>query len=133
MKLPGGIVGKTCYVLMAVCGALAAIVASIRTEAVGFVAIAALLVIVIWSLRRAFQFADANPDVALMEGAEIIAYRRMQLAQKGLGDLPDAIPVSAEGADRPPSPHDIEVALLPDPEPDSQDAVNIKRIKEVEG
>lgn len=126
MKLPGGIVGKTCYVLMAVCGALAAIVASIRTEAVGFVAIAALLVIVIWGLRRAFQFADANPDVALMEGAEIIAYRRMQLAQKGLGNLPDVTPVSPEGADMLPSPHDIEVAMLPDPNP--SEAPALKRI-----
>lgn len=125
MKLPGGIVGKTCYVLMAVCGALAAIVASIRTEAIGFAAIVALLVLVIWGLRRAFQYADANPDVALMEGAEIIAYRRLQLAQKGVGNLPDAPPVSPEGAETLPSPQDIEVALLPDPEPSEQEPKRI--------
>lgn len=117
MKLPGGIVGKTCYVLMAACGALAAIVVAIRTEAVGFAAIGALLVLVIWGLRRAFQFADANPDVALMEGAEIIAYRRMHLAQKGIGSLPDAPAETPEGADRLPAPQDVEVAMLPDPEP----------------
>ncbi|MGA7274641.1 MAG: hypothetical protein WBX14_07330, partial [Candidatus Udaeobacter sp.] len=63
VKLPGGIVGKSCYVLMAVCGALAAIVAAIRTAEIGYAAIAALLIIVIWGLRRLFAFADANPDV----------------------------------------------------------------------
>ena len=115
MKLPGGIVGKTCYVLMAVCGTLAAIVAAIRTEAVGYAAIATLLIIVIWGLRRLFQFADANPDVAMMEGAEIIAFRRMQFAQKGVGTLPDSTPESSE-PDAKPLPAAEQAAIpLPDP------------------
>lgn len=116
IKLPGGIVGKTCYVLMAVCGALAAIVIAIRTESIGYAAIGALVIIVIWALNRVFRFADANPELATMDGSEIVSFKRMQLAQKGYG------PIEALPAESPPGtvellPAEQDMALLPDQSP----------------
>ena len=35
-----------------------------------------------------FRFAASNPQVAIMEGAEYIAYQQIRLAQKGVGVLP---------------------------------------------
>ncbi|MGD0536014.1 MAG: hypothetical protein ABSC03_00065 [Verrucomicrobiota bacterium] len=110
VKLPGGIVGKTCYLLMAIAGALAAIVAAVRTESIGFAAIGALTLIVLPTVWRLIGFADKHPDAAILEGGEWVAYQ-IQLAQKGIGVLPDAPPEAAV------------------PEPDHLDALEIEAIQ----
>lgn len=95
-------------------------VAAIRTEAVGFVAIAALFIIVIVAVLRLIHFAEKRPEVAILEGAEFLRYQQIELAQKGIGALPASPPVSSDGSDALPSPRDIEVAMLPDPEPSAE-------------
>lgn len=117
IKLPGGIVGKTCYVLMAVAGSLAAIVVAIRTEAVGFAAIGTLFVIVLVVFWRLINFAEKHPEVAILEGAEFLRYQQIELARKGAGVLPSSPPEPSDPTGMLPSPHDIEMAMLPDPEP----------------
>ena len=97
VKLPGGIVGKTCYLLMAVAAALAAIVAAVHTESVGFAAIAAIVIIVLPLTWRLIGFAERHPDAAILEGGEWVAYQ-IQLAQKGVGELPMDIPGPAVAA-----------------------------------
>ena len=126
IKLPGGLVGKTCYVLMAVAGSLAAIVVSIRTEAIGFAAIGALFVSVLVVVLRLIHFAEKRPEVAILEGAEFLRYQQIELARKGTGVLPTSPTEPSDSADMLPSPHDIEVAMLPDPEP--SEASGPKRI-----
>jgi hypothetical protein len=119
IKLPGGIVGKACYVLMAVCGALAAIVISIRTEAIGYAAIAAILVLVPLVLSRVFRFADANPELATMDGAEIVSFKRLELAQKGVGTI-KVLPSDSPEEDIPLPPSEQRYISLPDPVPDDR-------------
>ena len=120
MKLPGGIVGKACYVLMATAGSLAVICASTRTETVAYVAIGALLLIVLPVLWKLIHFAERKPEVAILEGAEFLAYQHMiSLAQKGIGALPEAPPETPEPSDILILPADIEAARLPDPPPTS--------------
>lgn len=119
IKLPGGIVGKACYVLIAVCGALAAIVISIRTEAIGYAAIAAILVLVPLVLRRVFRFADANPELATMDGAEIVSFKRLELAQKGMGTI-KVLPSDSPEEDVPLPPSEQLYISLPDPVPEDR-------------
>lgn len=114
VKLPGGIVGKTCYVLMAVAGSLGAMVVAIRSEIIGYVAIGALTLIVLPTLRRLFQFAERHPQVAILEGSEYIEYEQIQLAQKGVGTLPPSPAAPAtESLDLPPA--ERAALQLPDP------------------
>ena len=127
IKLPGGLVGKTCYVLMAAAGSLAVMVASIRTEAVGFVAIGTLFVLVLVVVLRLIHFAEKRPEVAILEGAEFLRYQQFELARKGVGVLPSSPPESPDSTEKLPSPHDIEVAMLPDPEPTANDAGSVSR------
>lgn len=99
VKLPGGIFGKTCYVLMSIAGALAVIVAAVRTEGIAYVAVGALTIITLITFRQMFQFAKANPQVAIMEGAEYIAYQQIQFAQKGTPALPSSPAEAPDAAD----------------------------------
>ena len=111
--LPGGIVGKTSYVLIAVCAALAVIAGAIRTEPIGYAAIGALAVIVLPTIWRLIRFAERHPERALMEGGEYLAY--VHLAQKGRGEFapsPEELP-TAEATQL--LPEITEAAQRPDP------------------
>jgi len=88
VKLPGGIVGKASYVLIAFCVALASIAVAIRSPGIGYAAIGTLAVIVPAIIWRLIRFAERHPAPAILEGAEYIAYQQIQLAQKNVGELP---------------------------------------------
>lgn len=117
VKLPGGIVGKISYILMAALGAIAVIGFSTKSEIFGFIALGVIPIIVLLPVWWLIRFAEKRPEVAILEGAEFLVYHQIELAQKGVGILPDAPPEPPEGTERLPSPQDIEVAMLPDPEP----------------
>ncbi len=116
VRLPGGIFGKTCYVLIAVCGAFATIAWAARSPTVAYVALGLLSIIILFGLWRMFDFAHSHPEVAVLEGAELLHLREIQLAQKGRGE----IPVTTSEASDPSSPllaADAKATLeLPDPE-----------------
>ena len=130
IKLPGGIFGKVCYVLMTTAGALAAIVGFIRTPEIGYVAISVLLIIVLPTIWRLIRFAEKRPEVAILEGAEFLRYQQIELAQKGVGALPDSPPVPSDSQDALPTPEEIKTAKLPDPEPRDSSKRKLKRSKE---
>src|SRR5437879_5006095 len=45
-------------------------------------------VIYLWWVRGAQQFAKENPELALLEGAELLEYRRFEAQAKGLLSVP---------------------------------------------
>lgn len=88
MKLPGGIFGKTCHVLIYFCIATLGIAWAARNEIVSYIALGVLTLVVLYVVHRMFDFAKENPEVAILEGAEYVTYQRLRLAQKGKGQLP---------------------------------------------
>lgn len=53
--------------------------------------------------RQMREFADAHPDLALLEGADIIAYKRFEAQAKGL-TAPDKTPPVLGPDDKQPDP-----------------------------
>ncbi len=90
IKLGRGVVGKTtlvCLGLMVVLGIVA-----YRLEGNWFLISVALLAgfLFILYLFKVFSFATTNPGEALLEGAELITWKRIDLAAKGIEKLPES-------------------------------------------
>lgn len=115
VKLPGGIVGKASYVLIAFCVALASIAVAIRSPGIGYAAIGTLAVIVPAIIWRLIRFAERHPAPAILEGAEYIAYQQIQLAQKNVGELPPSPDEPPSAEPLPVLPAQLEAAKAPDP------------------
>lgn len=88
IRLGKGIVGKTSYVAITALIVLGVAVTRISTDwmrlAVGLIAVALFLFYFISTQR----FADKNPGVALLEGAELIRWKQVELAAKNLPSPP---------------------------------------------
>ncbi len=82
VRLGQGVVGKTSYVVGFAILALAII--SLRiTDQFLLAAIAASIVgLAIWHPHKTRTFAKENPALALLEGAELVAYKQIELAAK---------------------------------------------------
>jgi hypothetical protein len=52
----------------------------------------AITAIYVWWVRKSFDFAEKNPGVALLEGAELIEYQRFEAQAKGLLSPPQQGP-----------------------------------------
>ena len=88
VKLPGGIVGKICLVLIvaSICiGTLASFSGNRWIIAGGIVAIFLLTFPMLW---RVINFADRNPQAALLEGAEFLIHQRILLGSKSNPSIP---------------------------------------------
>jgi hypothetical protein len=84
VRLAQGVVGKSSYVTVAALGALAAIAFSPYALVLAFVV---LLVFVLY-LAGALWFAHKHPGESLLEGAELIKWRQLEMAAK---DVPKEI------------------------------------------
>ena len=62
-----------------------------------------------------FSFADAHPEVAILEGAELVQLRKIQLAQKGRGEIPVTASVDS-GTSSPALAANTDALELPDPD-----------------
>ena len=97
VKLKGGIFGKTCTVLIIVAFIMFGI--SYITNNL-WVSIAALLMIFILTfimLWRLINFANKNPQAAILEGAEFLIHEQLQLAAKGVPNIPQTLTLYMEG------------------------------------
>lgn len=82
VKLPGGVVGKVSLVLivLSICiGGLAAFSKNDWIVGGGIAAIFLLAFPIVW---RLINFADRNPQAALLEGAEFLIHQRILLGTK---------------------------------------------------
>jgi hypothetical protein len=83
IKLGAGVVGKVSTVLVVYCVTLGALAAFSSEPLVRAGAIAAILIVVFPMLWRLINFADKNPQAAILEGAEFLVHEQMMVAQKG--------------------------------------------------
>lgn len=90
VKLKGGIFGKVCLLLVVV--AVCISVVCVKDE-VWWVPLALLLpfmAIILYALKRCFDFAEKNPVAAIVDGAELVAYEQATQGRKGHDNLPPA-------------------------------------------
>jgi hypothetical protein len=82
IRLPGGMVGKVCTVLIVVAVAIAAIAWSVKVVWVSVLALVLLFLLCFVMLWRVISFADRNPQAAILEGAEFLMHEQMMLGTK---------------------------------------------------
>jgi hypothetical protein len=105
IRLARGVVGKSSYVAGA--AMLVFAVLAMRVSGVGLFAalIGATVVLFISYLVGILWFATKNPGLALLEGAELIQWRQMDMGVKGVSTLPNdanvAPPPQIEGPKAP--------------------------------
>jgi len=90
IKLTGGIFGKTnlLLIVLVICGSAVAMTISVWWAA--SLIILALICLVFYGIKRCFDFADANPHAAIMDGAELLIHERTLQGRKGYNILPSA-------------------------------------------
>jgi hypothetical protein len=104
IRLARGVVGKSSYVAGA--AMLVFAVLAMRVSGVGLFAalIGATVVLFICYLIGILWFATKNPGLALLEGAELIQWRQMDMGVKGTPTLPNeantSAPLQIEGPDK---------------------------------
>ncbi len=111
IKLKGGIFTKVCVVIIivSICLSVIALQANNLWMSVG-----AILLIFIFStvvLWRLINFANKNPQAAILEGAEFLIHEQIQLAAKGDPDIPKKL---SEMTVEKPTEIEAQTALLPD-------------------
>lgn len=88
IRLPGGMVGKFCTVLIVTAVSIAVIswsVKDVRIAALGMVLVSVLVFSLGW---RILSFAEKNPEVALFDGAELLMHHKLRLGKKGEPSMP---------------------------------------------
>lgn len=97
IRLARGVVGKTSYALMTLLGLWAIIVFRLSTDLVmnlflggsGLIATA----IFIWWTRSTQLFAERNPAQAILEGAQLLEYKRFEAQAKGNPQIASSPPI----------------------------------------
>ncbi len=88
IRLAPGVVGKTAYAAIAALAVLGVVAWRLSNPVllagVAFLAVGLFGVYV----RAILRFAAQHPDLALLEGSELLLWRRMDLAAKGVGVIP---------------------------------------------
>lgn len=102
LRLPGGVVGKLCWVTIVVVVTLGAIVWRLNNIWLGVGVVLFIAFFSTFCMVRMLRFSTQHPDVALLEGAEFLVYhQKLVLGAKGLPEppkhlqLPQAEPSSA--------------------------------------
>jgi hypothetical protein len=93
VNLRGGIFGKTALLLivLSICVAAVCIKTDIWWLQIGLML--PLMGIVLYALKRVLDFAERNPQAAIMDGAELLVHERIVHARKGVEMLPPVDPV----------------------------------------
>lgn len=88
IRLARGVVGKASYAAAAAILALAAVALQTSNIIILGAVIAAVVILFLAYLFGVLWFAARNPGVALLEGAELIQWRQMDVGMKGETSLP---------------------------------------------
>ena len=114
VKLRGGVVGKVSIVLICVSVSMAVIAWAASLAWVSVLALILVFTLCFPLLWRLVNFADRNPQAALLEGAEFLVHEQIRLGMKSSPVLPDsgALPLPAP---KPIAIEDTKAAALPDP------------------
>lgn len=82
VKLSGGLVGRVCSVLFVACIAIGTIGALSKSEWIMGGSIVAIVVLLFPMLWKIISFAEDNPGVALLDGAQLLKHEQLRLASK---------------------------------------------------
>lgn len=91
VTLKGGIFAKTCTVLIFVALFLFGIAYFAKNIWISAAAIGLISIMTFVILWRLINFANKNPQAAILEGAEFLVHEQIKLAAKGISILPDTI------------------------------------------
>lgn len=97
VQLGPGVVGKTSRATLGLLAAWAVVIFRLGTDLMQncflFGAGLAATVVYAWWVHRTHVFAEAHPEIALLEGAELIEYQKWEAAANGKS-IPLTIPVT---------------------------------------
>lgn len=79
----GGIFGKIALVLVVVCPSIAAVSINAGIWWLSCMSILSMTGLMFYALKRSFDFAEKNPQAAIMEGAEFLMHERLVHRMKG--------------------------------------------------
>jgi hypothetical protein len=91
IKLKGGIFEKASVVIIVVSICLFGIAVSTGNIWVSCGAIGLIFILAFVGLWRLISFANNNPQAAILEGAEFLVHEKIQLAAKGISEIPQSI------------------------------------------
>lgn len=91
IKLKGGIFAKASVVIIVVALCIFGIAALTGNIYVSCGAIGLIFILAFVILWRLINFANKNPQAAILEGAEFLVHEQIQLAAKGVGSFPQSI------------------------------------------
>lgn len=118
IKLTGGIFGKTSLLLMVLCICVSAVAIKLGSIWFSFIFMGALIGIVFYALKRCLDFAENNPQAAIMDGAELLVHERLVHGTKSAGPHEPRNPTIEHEAPRLP-PEEVFAEDIP-PEDDGQ-------------
>lgn len=115
IKLTGGVFGKTTLLLIVLCVSIVVISVKIGTWWFALLLMIPMMGIVLYSLKRVLDFAEKNPQAAIMDGAQLLIHERIIQGTKGseefvpiptidVEDPPLISPGEAESEDELPAP-----------------------------
>ncbi len=88
IKLKGGVFEKASRVIIVVSVCIFGIAALLGNIWVSCGAIGLIFIFAFVMLWRLINFANKNPQAAILEGAEFLVHQQIQLAAKGIGEFP---------------------------------------------
>ena len=88
IKLPGGVVGKVCLVLIIVALCVGGMTVYSGNEWIIGGGIIVIFLLVFPMLWRLINFAERNPQAALLEGAEFLAHQQITMGTKDNPSIP---------------------------------------------
>jgi hypothetical protein len=91
IKLKGGIFSKASTVIIVISICIFAIAALTKNLWVSVGAIALIFTLTFVILWRLINFANKNPQAAILEGAEFLVHEQIQLAAKGIGTISSSL------------------------------------------
>lgn len=92
----GGVAGKVAYIAL---GCLVAVAVVAWRRGVDLYVFGTIVVILIFGFlvcSKILAFAQANPELATLEGAEILRWQEQSIAAKGLPQPPASLPVEGK-------------------------------------
>lgn len=119
VKLPGGVVGRVTLSVSVVSLCMTAIAWSAKNETLSMGIAGGVFLLAFVMLWRLINFADRNPQAALLEGAEFLMHEQIVHASKSLPVIPRELNVH-EAPDLLEAPEENpNVADVPESEPQS--------------
>lgn len=82
IKLKGGIFGKTTTLLIVLCICISAVCIASRVWWLALILMVPLMAMVFYALKKCLDFAEKNPQAAIMEGSELLVHEKLMFAQK---------------------------------------------------